>query len=138
MQMLFDIRPLNHEDYEAILLKWWNDWGWSPPKREFLPQDGTGGYIVYDGDTPVCAGFIYKTNSSVAWVDWVVSNKEYRKKPHRKQAIVFLVEQLTNVCRNIGAEWSYALIKHPLLINTYMELGYEKGDSYAHEMIKKL
>ena len=69
---MFDIKQLEEGDYEKILVNWWNDWGWEPPKKDFLPEDGKGGMIIYDGDIPVCAGFIYVTNSKVAWVQALV------------------------------------------------------------------
>lgn len=136
--MEFNIRPLNETDYDTILEEWWRDWGWEPPKKDFLPDDGKGGIIVLDGDEPVCAGFMYTTNSKVAWVDWIISSKEYRKKPERGEAIKLLVNTLTNICKNTGHKYSYALIKHQSLIDTYKELGYIKGDGYIGEMIKVL
>ena len=72
--MKLNIRQLSSDDYDAHLYKWWTDWGWQPPTKEFLPEDGAGGLIVEDNNTPVCAGFIYVTNSQVAWVDWIISN----------------------------------------------------------------
>jgi hypothetical protein len=81
---------------------------------------------------------MYITNSKVSWVDWIISSKTYRKKPHRKNAIKMLIEGLTEVCRNSGAKYIYALIKHRGLIETYKHLGYVQGDSYTTEMIKKL
>ena len=136
--MKFNIIPLKYEDYDNILVGWWKDWGWEAPMREFLPQDGEGGIIVYDGDTPVCAGFLYNTNSKVAWVDWVISNKEYTHKENRKQALKLLIDTLNNMCKDIGKEYCYALLKHEGLIKMYEELGYKKGDSYTVEMIKKI
>jgi hypothetical protein len=136
--MPFNIRPLNENDYDDVLLKWWQDWGWEPPQREFLPDDGKGGIIVLDEDEPICAGFMYTTNSKVAWVDWIISSKTYRKKPQRKEAILLLVDTLTNICRNTGHKYTYALIKSQSLIDTYKELGYVKGDGYIGEMIKVL
>ena len=136
--MVFNIRPLNENDYEAILTGWWKDWGWESPNQDFLPDNGKGGIMVLDGDVPVCAGFIYTTNSKVAWVDWIISNKQYRKKPQRSEAIQLLVETLTNICKNTGHKYTYALIKHPSLIGTYEKLGYVKGDGYTGEMIKVL
>tara|TARA_R110000868_G_scaffold9795_7_gene48250 strand:+ start:882 stop:1292 length:411 start_codon:yes stop_codon:yes gene_type:complete len=136
--MVFDIRPLKNGDYENILLHWWKSWGFAPPSKDFLPEDGRGGFIIYDKDIPVCAGFIYITNSKVAWVDWIVSNKDYRKKPHRKEALLLLIDTLTNMCKNTGAKYSYALIKHKSLIGTYEKLGYTAGDSYTQEMIKNI
>jgi len=136
--MSFIIRPLNENDYEDILVKWWNNWGWKPVEKDFLPDDGKGGIIVFDEDEPVCAGFVYTTNSKVAWVDWIVSSDTYRKKPQRKEAITLLVDTLTNICKNTGHKYSYALIKHPSLSGVYEDLGYVKGDEYKGEMIKAL
>jgi len=136
--MEFVIRPLNESDYESILVGWWEDWKWEAPKKDFLPDDGKGGIMILDEGIPVCAGFIYTTNSKVAWVDWIISNKNYRKKPRRSEAIKLLVETLTNISKKTGHKYSYALIKHPGLISTYEKLGYIKGDGYTGEMIKLL
>lgn len=132
------IRTLNESDYHNILVDWWIQWGWEPPKRDFLPDNATGGIIVYDGDNPICAGFIYITNSSVSWIDWIVSNKEYKVKDKRKEAISLLVSSLSNIAKNSGATYAYALIKNESLIKTYEELGYTKGSTYTSEMIKLL
>ncbi len=136
--MELTIRQLNENDYQDILVDWWEVWGWKAPERDFLPDDGKGGYIVYDGEIPVCAGFIYVTNSRVAWVDWIISNQEYREKGKRREAIKMLIESLTNLSEMSGSKYAYALIKNNSLIKTYEDLGYVKGDSYTSEMIKKL
>ena len=136
--MELQTRKLNYDDYDNILTKWWSDWNWEAPSRDFLPENGEGGVIVFDGDEPICAGFIYMTNSKVSWVDWIVSSKTYRKKPLRQQAINLLIETLTNVCKNNGSKFSYALIKHKGLIGTYEKLGYIQADKYQTEVIKKL
>lgn len=136
--MEFNIRPLGETDYEDILVGWWKDWKWTPPPKDFLPSDGKGGVMVLDNDIPVCAGFVYMTNSKVAWVDWIISNKEYKKKPQRKEALDLLITTLTNICKDTGNKYCYALIKNKSLIKTYETLGYNSADSYTQEMIKAL
>jgi hypothetical protein len=136
--MNLEIKPLNETDYEEILIEWWKQWNWEPPAKDFLPDDGKGGIMIYDGDTPICAGFVYITNSKVAWVDWIISNKEYRIKDKRREAIKLLIESLTIISKNTGSKYAYALIKNQSLIQTYKDLGYIKGDSYTSEMIKIL
>ena len=135
---IFEIRPLNEEDYDTYLYKWWSDWGWTAPVKDFLPDNGKGGIMVLDDGEPICAGFIYLTNSKVSWVDFIISNKEYRKKPHRKNAIGLLIETLTNLAERNGSKFCYALIKQKGLQDTYKKLGYIKADSYTSEMIKIL
>lgn len=132
------IRELNEVDYEEILTGWWEQWGWTPPSKDFLPNDGKGGIMVYDDEVPVCAGFMYLTNSKVSWVDWVISNKEYKDREKRKEALKLLVLTLTSICKRAGSLYVYALIKNESLIGTYEELGYVRGDSYTSEMIKTL
>ena len=134
--MKFNTTPLQHEDYDNILKGWWKDWEWEAPSRDFLPQDGQGGIMVWDGDTPVCAGFLYNTNSKVAWVDWIISNKEYKES--RKEALSILIQTLTSVAKNLDNKFAYALIKHNGLIGVYEQQGYTTGDSYNKEMIKVL
>ena len=136
--MELEIRKLNDTDYEDILLKWWEQWNWEAPVKDFLPDDGKGGIIVYDEDTPICAGFIYVTNSKVAWVDWIISNKEYRIKDKRRESIILLIESLGNICKNTGSKYGYALIKNQSLIKIYKDLGWSKGAEYTSEMIKIL
>lgn len=135
---MLNIRKLTEEDYDDTLKKWWYDWGWEPPTRDFLPENGAGGIIILDEDVPICAGFIYVTNSKVSWVDWIISNKEYKKKPERQNAINLLVYSLTEISKSSGSKYCYALIKHKGLIETYKDLGYVKGDEYVGEMIKIL
>ena len=131
-------RKLNEADYDDILVQWWKDWGWEAPNRDFLPEDGKGGLIVFDGDEPICAGFMYITNSKVAWVDWIISSKTYNVKPNRQDAIKLLVSSLTKFCKATGNKYVYALIKNQPLVHVYEELGYIKGDNYTSEMIKIL
>ena len=132
------IRPLVESDYDDILVGWWKQWDWDAPPRDFLPDDGKGGIMIMDGDTPVCAGFLYVTNSKASWVDWIISNKEYNRKPHRKEAITLLISKLTEISKNLGNKYAYALIKNKNLIKVYTDLGYANGDSYSEEMIKLL
>ena len=85
--MELKILPLKPSDYDEILVQWWKDWRWTPPTKDFLPEDGKGGYIVYDEDVPVCAGFMYVTNSKVVWCDWIISNIKYKDRDKRQQAL---------------------------------------------------
>ena len=132
------VRNLTELDYSNYLVHWWKDWDWVAPVQEFLPDSGKGGVMVMDNDVPVCAGFIYMTNSKVAWVDWIISNKKYNKKPQRKMAISLLIKTLTRMCKDLGFTFSYALIKNESLMNTYKDVGYSEADQYNKEMIKKL
>lgn len=136
--MALDVRILNSSDYDEILVGWWKDWGFTPPSKDFLPDNGAGGCMITDGDEFVCAGFLYSTNSKIAWVDWIISNKNYRKKPERSEAISLLILTLTNVAKSLGNKYAYSLMDNDRLIETYKKLGYIKSASYTEELIKYL
>jgi RimJ/RimL family protein N-acetyltransferase len=134
--MKLNIIPLKEEDYEKILCGWWKQWRWTPPSRDFLPENGTGGFIVYDGETPICAGFMYITNSQATWCDWIISNLKYKDRQKRKEALELLVKTISDKAESLGKKYVYALIKNKPLINVYKKVGFREGSSYTHEMIK--
>ena len=136
--MKLNIRPLEVGDYDNILVDWWSDWRWTAPTKDFLPENGTGGYIVYDQETPICAGFMYTTNSTAVWCDWIISNIHYKDRQKRKEALSLLVETITNQAKALNKKYVYALIKNKPLINVYKKIGYEEAYTYSIEMIKKL
>ena len=136
--MQLNIIPLKETDYENILCGWWRDWRWSPPLKDFLPDNGKGGFIVYDGDIPVCAGFMYTTNSKAIWCDWIISNINYKDRVKRKEALELLIKTISNKAELLGMKYIYALIKNKPLIDTYKKVGFIAASSYNQEMIKKI
>jgi hypothetical protein len=77
-------RLLKDEDYETLCGWWkhWPKWPASPP-RTFLPDNGKGGLMVEKNGKPICAGFLYMTNSDAVLLEWIVSDPEYRDKEVR-------------------------------------------------------
>tara|TARA_R100000900_G_scaffold62356_2_gene49891 strand:+ start:9162 stop:9572 length:411 start_codon:yes stop_codon:yes gene_type:complete len=132
------VRPLIAEDYDKTLRQWWFDWRWTPPSRDFLPENGEGGFIVYDEETPVCAGFMYETNSKAVWCDWIISNIKYKDRNNRKEALSLLIKRIGEEAERLDKKYIYALIKNKPLINVYKKQGFVEGSSYSHELIKKI
>ena len=124
-----DIRLVNDSDYE-MLCDWWKGWGWTPPPKDFLP---TIGVVVEE----VAAGFLYVTNSKVSWVDWIVSDKNYRGED-RDDIINVVLASLEEISKDYDAKFLYSLIKHEKLMEKYEAMGYVKGDSDAVVMIKSI
>jgi GNAT superfamily N-acetyltransferase len=120
--------PMRDGDYESLLTPWWRDWGWVPPAKDYLPNTG---FVLYDEDTPVCAAFLYMTNSKVAWIEWLVSNKSYRKKPGRREGILFLLSYMIEVAKQSGYTYITAIAENQHAINIYETLGFisDKGKS---------
>jgi|TARA_R110000824_G_scaffold31328_4_gene102035 RimJ/RimL family protein N-acetyltransferase len=136
--MELNVKPLTEKDYADTLCKWWNDWRWIPPSKDFLPEEGMGGFMVYEGDTPICAGFMYITNSKAVWCDWIISNLKYKDRQKRKEALELLIQTISDKAEGLGKKYIYALIKNKPLIDVYKKVGFIEGDTYTQEMIKKI
>ena len=103
-----------------------------------LPQNGTGGVMVYKGDTEICAGFVYFTNSKTAWIEFIVSNFQYKDKD-RHEAIEMLINVLTKIVQDMGEyKYIYTSLKSKSLIDRYANCGYQLGSTNCNEMIKVL
>lgn len=132
-----NIRPMVPEDYDTHIVPMWKGWSDVAPIKDFLPNDGEGGYIVMDEDTPVCAGYVYVTNSKVAWAEWFVTNVNYTDREKRKIGISLLLDTITNLCVECGYKYIFAVVSNPSLMKTYEMNGFKKG-SEGVEMIKIL
>ena len=122
-----DIRLVNDSDYE-MLCGWWKDWGWSQyPSKNMLPDIGV---VVNE----VAAGFLYLTNSKLAWANWIVTDKNYRE-DDRGDIINTVILSLEQIAKDNGVEVMYGVISSNSLVNRYVELGYNKGD-YQQELVK--
>ena len=88
--MKLNVRELRESDWETLTGFWksWPEWK-TPPTKELLPLNGCGGVMICKGEQPVMAGFLYLTNSKVAWLEWIVSNPDYRE-DDRKEALELL------------------------------------------------
>jgi len=132
--MEFSVRFLKEDDYE-VLCQWWKAWRWTAPPRDFLPENGTGGIMVQKDGVNIVAGFVYFTNSAIAWSEFIISNFQYKDKD-RKEAIIILIKALSEVAKDNGCKYVYTSLKNQSLINYYAACGFEKGSENCTEMIK--
>ena len=133
---MFSSRKLKEEDYD-LLVSWWKQWRWTAPPRDFLPQNGTGGVMIEKDGKQVVAGFIYLTNSAVAWSEFIISNFDY-KESDRHEAIKFLISELSRISQDCGAKYVYTVVKNQSLQKLYQEIGYTNGSQKVTEMFLKL
>tara|TARA_R100000935_G_scaffold4495_1_gene10729 strand:+ start:137 stop:544 length:408 start_codon:yes stop_codon:yes gene_type:complete len=135
--MELNIRMLKDSDWNT-LVEWWDTWpDWVNPPKDFLPDNGKGGFMVEKNNQPIVAGFLYTTNSKAALLEWIVSNPEYREKD-RLKAIELLIKGAENVCKKQGIKYIFSIGRNKHLINTHKKLGYQVDDKPSHEITKKL
>ena len=134
--MEFSVRYLIESDYD-MLCRWWKNWRWTSPPRDFLPENGCGGLLVEKNGIPIVAGFVYFTNSAVAWNEFIVSNFDYKDKD-RKEAIKILIFELTELAKRNGSKYVYTVVKNQNLKKAYQEVGFSNGSVKVDEMVMVL
>ena len=131
------LRKLTDQDWDT-LCEWWDAWPkWVNPPKSFLPDNGKGGFMVEKDNKPICAGFIYLTNSDAVLLEWIVSDPNYRESD-RKQALEFLITGAEEACRAIGKKHMFSIGRNKHLINTHEKLGWTVDTSPSHELIKNI
>jgi hypothetical protein len=130
------IRKLTEHDYKT-LEKWWKAWDWPPVEKEFLPDNGTGGFVVEKNGVMIVAGFVYVTNSKAVLLEWIISNPEYRE-DDRDMAITCLISTVEKIIKGWGYKYIFTIGRTKALINKHKELGWHVDDKPSHEIIKIL
>ena len=133
----FNTRRLTDEDWDT-LCKWWKSWPkWVNPPKSFLPDNGTGGFMVEKNKQPICAGFIYQTNSDAVLLEWIVSDPKYREND-RKQAIELLIIEAEKACKEIGKKYMFSIGRNKHLIETHKKLKWTVDSSPSYELVKNI
>jgi len=135
--MKLNIRMLKDSDWNT-LVEWWSAWPeWTAPSKDFLPDNGKGGFIVEKQGKPIVAGFLYITNSKAALLEWIVSNPKYRE-DDRGAAIELLIKGAESVCKKQGIKYVFSIGRTKQLINTHKKLGYTVDEKPSHEIVKTI
>ena len=131
-------RRIRESDWE-ILNEWWDYWpGVEAPPKDFLPDNGTGGVMIEDNGRPVIAGFIYQTNSSGAFLEWIISSPNYRGREKRDNALEFLISSLEAVVKEMGYKTIFAMVRNKKIINLRKKFGWNIDPKPNYTHIKRL
>lgn len=133
MEDKFKVRFMESGDYENML-PWFQWWRFPSPLKEMLPDNGLGGLMVYNDDIDICGGFLYETNSDIAWIEYIVSNPEYKSKD-RSYAIKYLIHSLQMLAASRGYKILFTSVKNESLIKHLEEEGFVVGSSGTSEMV---
>lgn len=120
---MFEVRPYKKEDYQDFCA-WWAQWGWDAVPLEFLPADGV--VVSVDGK-PVCAVFIYLTNTPICWIENYISSKDCDKAV-RGDALDLLILSALEKAKDLGACVAMSSIRHAGLGRRLEKSGFVVSD----------
>ena len=134
--MELQARQIKESDW-GTLCSWWKWWRWPNMQKDMLPEDGTGGVMIEKNGIPIVVGFVYTSNSKTIFLDWIVSNPEYRESD-RGEAIDMLITVIELTFKNLGYKYVVTIGRNKSLIETHKRLGYNVDERKSYELIKKL
>lgn len=112
------------EDY-VMMESWWNAHGSFPPKTEHLPSTGI---VIEAGSKPVCAGFLYRTDSKICVFEFVVSDP-LANKQIRDSALTQLIRSAKEWAKNESFSLIYTSVNLAKYINRLKEEGFIQADN---------
>ncbi len=132
---MFKARILTEDDYD--MLSPWYKWHRFPqPPKDCLPNNGLGGIMITKDGIDIVAGYLYFTNSKMTWLEFIVSNPKY-KENDRKEAIEFLINELSEIAKSKGFSVVFTSVKKEGLINRYLACGFTDAGK-ASELVRML
>ena len=93
-----EVRFFNKEEDYETLCEWWNDWGLPNHHQDALSNTGL---IVSKNGVDICSGFVYSTDSYIAWIEFITMNKRTTKS-QRLGAIDLLCDSLIKQAKEMG------------------------------------
>ena len=115
------IRKLTESDYET-LEKWWKAWKWPPIEKDFLPENGTGGFVIEKEGIMIVAGFVHITNSKAVLLEWIISNPDY-KENDRDIAITVFITSVEKIVKDWGYNYIFTIGRNKSLISKHKKTG---------------
>lgn len=121
------------KDYEDIF-NWWTKHNWAPIMPHSLP---TTGIVVENDSKKLCAGFLYRTDSNLCWMEFIISNPDSEKE-ERDISLDLLISELIIKAEEFNCKVIFSSINHPSLIERYKKHNFVETDKQMTNMIRSI
>lgn len=126
-------RKYEKSDYKTVS-SWWNERGWTVLPESSLPATG----VIAEGPNgPIACAWLYKTDSDIALVEWMISSPT---STHMERAIAIpqVLEALTNEAKSSGYRCLFTWTNHASLQERFTQSGYQVADRDVQLLVKKV
>jgi hypothetical protein len=113
---------------------WWSSHSWEPLPISMLSKTG---YVAYKDDTPVAASWLYKTDSSIAILDWYISDPEAAWED-RQEAIQAMIDAGSKDAKEMGFHVVLSFSQNKRLGEKLENSGFKETDNNMTHYIKGL
>lgn len=121
------VEQFNPELHYESVCSWWEGHGWPALPMNALPSRG---FIVPD----VAAGFLYSTDSCIAWMEWVVANPKANARDIYS-GVKELVSTIIKEAKEDGFSLVFTAVRHHGLGRLYEKENFKLTDSGMNLMM---
>lgn len=122
-------RPVQHYD---TLSDWWKAYNWQPVHPRMLPEDG---YVVTYDTKPICAAFLYKTDSCIAWAEWIISDPT-AERGAKDESLDMLLNHLWTKARQQGFTVLFTSTNMEKLKTRLSRVGFTQTDQNVTQFMR--
>lgn len=133
--MEFQARKIEEKDYD-LLVSWWKEWGWDAVPKDMLPSNGDDGIMLEKDGKPIIAGFVYFGYDNIAWLDYIVADKNAKRITRAKSLMTFL-EIVEEVVKKAGKKYIITVTENKSLISSFKKRNWRIDDP-LHKVIKMI
>lgn len=132
--MDLSFEKFDQEKHYETVCDWWTAHKWPPVRPDVLSDDGI---VITSNGAPVSACWLYRSNSSVCWLEFFVVNPKIEKNL-RDVCLDLMIVVAIERARFVGASCIFCSIKIPKLIKRLTKNGFEETDKTMTNMIRIL
>lgn len=116
-----------------LLTHWWKGWGLPEIPLEYLSNTGL---VISDEGLASCMGFIYSTNSALAWMEFLTADPLLSAEK-RSLAVDLLIEKLCEMAKKMGFKSVLTTTVKPSLIQRCTGLGFRVSDENVTHLVRR-
>jgi len=133
MEKNYKIRPVRVEDF-VDFIKWWKFYDHCDvPTSDLLPNGGLGGLAIEIDGKVIAGSFMYLTNSAMGYLDFLISDPEYKSKD-KYNMIWDLQETCTANLIKQGCRIVWAMTSYDHLAEMAGKIGHDVLEDKYHVM----
>lgn len=126
-------RQYTSADY-LLLHAWWVEHGFPPVAQHCLPNEGI---VVTNEGSSLCAGFLIKTDTSIAWMEWLVKDPSAPKELTH-EGLNILINALSQRAREQGFKTVFTSSDNTKLIDRLKSQGFLVGDENTTQLMRRV
>ena len=131
MEKKYKIRPIKVEDF-TYLIKWWESYDHcNVPSSDLLPNKGLGGLVVEKEGKPIMAAFMYLTNSTIGYLDFLVRDPNYKGKD-KNQMLWDLQDACGKCLLEQGCRLIWGMTSYDSIANMAEKIGHDVLEEKYH------